>query len=674
VTPLPSINRALRIVLWCALVAGIAIMSLGVRQVDLWWQLPEGLSILRTHHLPTQPPAAFGLPAQPYADEYGLYEIGLGALYLLGGLAAIRVAFIATYFLIFLAPLVAARGMHRDIVSLALLALAAIFMFNRYEQRPEIVGVLLFSLLVHLMRRTPAFSARFLLRIAVLMVIWTNVHSSYLIGLLAIFLWLIDRVFLCEPRRRWSIGQAVLTLATAGITVLINPYGWHRIAFTFGQEHDMGSNLLSREMWPAWDEPPLLQALMVAAGVLLVAAIATRRRPPLWLVVLAVTAYFLTLFNVRQMSFLAMTLLFLYAERRPEDPSPRWQPLRTVVLIAGCTALLLFDFIAARSTIGDLATGETQRDRAFAPPLVAAAKQAGPAAVLCQDGEGSYLTYAGELFPLLDTGQGRFNDDTKRLYFFITQDPHAFDLALEKLSSVREVLVTRQSLAWTTALVDRPGWHFAGGNPNGLLFVRDSDASTPSPAPLDEQTALQLGILRDTTIQDGDPLWSFCFSLLVDEPSASLALLDRSTVEYWSEPFLRFIREWINGLPAVSLATFLRDNPDPANPLVRELVLMRTQPHAPLPPVGPSDLERVLRGTDLLQQDDIAGARAIFAKVPAPMVSPLYYALRSQLDPAAARHATPAEQWQDWNSGGAQLFDRLSPDLNQRAAAMIHAK
>ncbi len=70
--------------LWCALVAGIAVMSLGVRQVDLWWQLPEGLSIIRTHHLPTQPPAAFGLPAQPYFDEYGLYEIGLGALYLLG--------------------------------------------------------------------------------------------------------------------------------------------------------------------------------------------------------------------------------------------------------------------------------------------------------------------------------------------------------------------------------------------------------------------------------------------------------------------------------------------------------------------------------------------------------------------------------------------------------------
>jgi hypothetical protein len=674
VTSLASLNRGLRIVLWCALVAGIAIMSLGVRQVDIWWQLPEGLSIIRTHHLPAQPPAAFGLPAQPHFDEYGLYEIVLGALDRLGGLAAIRLAFIATFLLIFLVPLVAARGMRRDIISLALLALACIFMVNRYEQRPEIVGVLLFSLLVHLMRRTPAFSARFLLRAAVLLVVWTNVHSSYLIGLLATFLWLGDRVFLCEPRRRWSLGQAALTLAVAGLTVLINPYGWHRVLFTFRQEHDMGSNLLSREMWPAWDQPPLVQALMLATAVLLVAAIATRRRPPLWLVVLAITAYLLTLFNVRQMSFLAMTLLFLYAERRPEDPSPRWQPLRTFVLIGGCTALLLFDFIAARSALGDLAAGEAQRERAFAPPLVEAAKQAGPAGVLCQDSEGSYLTYAGGLFPLLDTGQGRFNDETKRFYFFVTQDPQAFDLALEKLTAVREVLVTRQSLAWTTALVNRPGWHFGGFNPNGLLFLRDTDSSPSVPAPMDERTKRQLGILRDSTLQNGDHLWSFSFSVLVDDSSASLLLLDRSTVEYWSEPFLRFIREWIKGLPAASLATFLRNDPNPANPLVREMVLMRTQPQAPLPPVGSSDLERVLRATDLAQRGDIAGARAILSKVRAPMVSPLYYALRNQLDPVAAARATPAERWQDWNSGGAGLFDRLSPDLNERASAMINVR
>jgi hypothetical protein len=666
VTSLPSINRALRIVLWCALVVGIAILSLGVRQVDLWWQLPEGLSILRTHHLPTQPPAAFGLPAQPYVDEYGLYEIGLGVLYLLGGLTAIHVAFIANYLLIFLAPLVAARGMRRDIVSLALLALAGIFIVNRYEQRPEIAGVLLFSLLVHLMRRTPAFGTRFLLRIGLVMVIWTNVHSSYLIGLLALFLWLVDRVFLCESRLRWSATHAALTLAVAGGAVLVNPYGWRRIAFTFGQEHDLGSNLLSREMWPAWDQPPLMQALMIAAAVLLVAAVVTRQRPPLWLVVLAATAYVLTLFNIRQMSFLAMTLLFLYAERRPENPSPRWQPARTLVLGAGCIALLLFDFIAARSALGNLASSAAQQQAAFAPALLDVARQQGHVAVLCHDAEGSYLTFAGGLSSLLDSGQGRFDDDTKHFYFFTVQDPQAFELALDQLQNVRDVLITRPALAWMPAMIHHAGWHFVAADPNGLLFVRDGGL----PA-IRVTTEAQLATFRDEALQERDLLWSFCFSLPIDKPSASLELLDHSTVEYWSEPFLRFVREWIGQLPLDSLNAFLRDHPNPDNLLLREMVLMRTQPNAPLPPVGPSHLERLLRALDLIQRGDRDSARAIFATLPRPIVSPLYYNLRDQLDPDAAGHATPAEHWQDWNAGGRELFDRVSPRLNEHMADLL---
>jgi hypothetical protein len=669
VTSLASLNRALRIVLWCALVAGIAIMSLGVRQVDLWWQLPEGLSIIHTHHLPTQPPAAFGLPAQPYIDEYGLYEIGLGALYLLGGLAAIHVAFIATYLLIFLAPLVSARGMRRDIISLALLALAGIFLVNRFEQRPEIAGVLLFSLLVHLMRRTPSFSLRFLLRIALLMVIWTNVHSSYLIGLLALFLWLGDRVFLCEPRLRWSLSHAGLTLAVVGGAVLINPYGWHRVAFTFEQEHDMGSNLLSREMWPAWDQPPLAQALMAAAGVLILAAVATRQRPPLWLVMLAGAAYLLALFNFRHISFLAMTLLFLYAERREENPSPRWQPARTLVLGAGCIALLLFDFIALRSAIGNLRISHLQQQSAFAPALLQAAKHDDPAAVLCHDAEGSYLTFAGGLFPLIDSGQGRFDDDTKRFYFFTVQDPHAFNLALNKLPALDEILVTPPVEGWALALMRRLDWDLVAVDPNGLLFRRNDNTVTAWQHLLPSANRTQiprLAQLRDQALREGNPVWAFCFSALIDKPVDSLNLLDRSPTTAWSEAFFSFARAWIRTVPEADVTAFLSANPKPRNLLLHELVVSRLHLPPPLPSRDSSGLERLARVLTFLDANEPNPAHAVLTFTPRPIVSPLYYALRSTLFPDGAHQESPTERWQDWNADGEELFQRVIPQLQKR--------
>jgi hypothetical protein len=661
VTSLATLNRALRIVLWCALVAGIAIMSLGVRQVDLWWQLPEGLSILHTHHLPTQPPAAFGLPAQPYIDEYGLYEVGLGALYFLGGLTAIHVAFIATYLLIFLAPLTTARGIRRDIISLALLALAGIFMVNRYEQRPEIAGVLLFSLLLVLMRRSSGFGWRFLLRLGALMTLWTNVHSSYLIGLLALFLWLSDRVFLCDPRLRWRATHAAATLAVVSACVLINPYGWHRIAFTFGQEHDLGSNLLSREMWPAWDQPPLVQALMIVTAGLLVLAILTRQRPPLWLLILAGTAYVLTLFNIRQMSFLAVTLLFLYAERREENPSPRWQPARSLVLVAGCIALLLFDSIALRSAWGQLTAGEDQVQSAFAPRV---ARQIPPGSiVLCHDAEGSFLSFSGRggVHPLIDSGQGRFDDNTKRFYFFAVQTTEGFDLALDELPAVDHVFVTPQVEGWTLALEWHPGWHLMASDAQGLLFARDKNAASPHASPLSPSEISRLADFRNQAVRQGNLPWAFCLSTLIDDPSSSLELLDRAPSSAWSEPFFVFTTNWLHSISQDQLTTFVQRHGPGQNPLLRELLHLRAPTNSQLPDIGSSSLEKLGRVLILVHDVKYDKAQTILESLPRPIVSPFYYALCDQFvdHPPAL---TPAERWQDWNDS-AEEMQHVAPTL-----------
>jgi hypothetical protein len=470
-----ALNRTLRAILWVALALGIAAMSLGVRQVDLWWQLPDGRAILATHHLPVAPTTAFGLPAVPYVDEYSLYEIGLAALYQIGGLGAIHVAFTAAFLLIFALPFASTAREPRDLVSGALVALAAIFIINRFEQRPEIIGVLLLVILIRLLLRTRQIERGFLLRLALLMAVWTGVHSSYLIGLFALALWLAQRVSCQDAVARWTLAAGALTFAMAGAAVLMNPYGVERIAFTFAEQRDLGSNLLSPEMWPVWDQTAGVQWLIVLAAAVLGLALASRQRPPLWLGVLALALFVLTLFNIRHMSFLAGALLYLAAHRRVAVSGPGWNAVLAPFLAAGCIAVLLFDFVAVRGAVSGLRAPPSDNVRRFAPAVASSVGRDEAGAILCHDTEGSYLTFARpNLHPYMDSGQGRFADATKRIYFFAVYDADAFERTLEHLPNVEDVLVTPQVEVWALAMAGRPGWHLAACDDNGLLFRRSA--------------------------------------------------------------------------------------------------------------------------------------------------------------------------------------------------------
>jgi hypothetical protein len=662
-----ALQRSLGLLLGLLLLAAVFITSLGERRVDLWWQLSQGLSIVATHHLPEQAPAAFGLPRLPFVDEYSLYEIGLAVLDKLGGLAAIHLAFIALYLAIFLVPLSAARTLRCDPVGAALLALAIVFLVNRYEQRPELAGVLLLVLLVALLRRTLAWTPGFSLGLALLFAIWTNVHSSYLIGLLALAFWLADRLGATQPAERWHWTRAAITFALAAGALLLNPYGLRRIAFTFAEETDLGSNLLSREMWAAWDQPPRIAALLAVTAVVLAWAVAGRPRSARWLLGLTGALYLLSLAHFRHISFLAVPVLFLCADRMRASPVPRWLPLRVLALGAGCIAVLLFDTLAARNARANLVAGDALADRGFAPGLFLPTSRG---AALCHDAEGSFLTFRQPaLFPLIDSGQGRFDDATKRYYFFTVQDPHAFDLALQQLSNVDDVIVTPPVEGWTLALLDRSGWFLEACDAHGLRFHR-FDRREPAPL-LGSSENIRLvreaNLDRDQALREGDLIQTFCFSVLAHPPAESLALLDQSPPETWSESFFSFTRAWIRGLSPFEVAPFLRTRPLAHNLLLRELILARSDLNQPLPAPGRSPLERLARVLTLQERGELPAARALYATLRPPKVSPLYYALRDNLDPDAARQASAAERWQDWNAGGENLFHRLGPALNARA-------
>ena len=660
-----ALDRTLRGVLWIALALGIAAMSLGVRQVDLGWQLPDGLAILSTHRLPTEPTVAFGLPAVPYIDEYGLYEVGLASLFQLGGFGAIHAAFAAAFLLIFVLPFVGAGRGPRDLTAAALVVCAALFVVNRFEQRPEIVGVLLLVLLLRLLRRTRTIDGGFLLRLALLLAVWTNVHSSYLIGLLALVLWLAHRALLAGSSPRIPGAACALAAVIACGAVLINPYGIGRVAFTFAQQFDVGSNLLSREMWPVWEQSHRVQAVMAASGIVLVVAL--RSRPPAWLAGLAGTLFILTLLNIRQMSFLAAGLLFLAADRPVVERPPSTNLARTALLTLGCIASLLFGSAALRTGWANLRAAP---GASGFPPVLKIDAPVVPCAVLCYDVEGSYLTLTcPRLHPLIDSGQGRFDDATKRVYFFMTKDAAAFDDALQYLPHVGGVLVTRQVQVWAVAMAGRPGWHLVKGGADGLFFRRNS-GPTDGPAVLDPATAQRLAACRDEALARADVVRAFCFSVQVDPPAQSLRLLDRSAPGAWSEPFYSFTRAWLARVGMDATPALVANPSWPTNPLLAELLRDRSLSVAPLPPAGPSNVAALARVTTLLDRHRMAEASALFRSLRKPTVSPWYFTLRGELNPDAGRHALVVESWQDWWESRADL-DRALARLDAQASTAV---
>ena len=224
--------------------------------MDIWWQIPEGFRILSTFHLPTHPVGAFGLPANPYFDEYAGYEVVVACVYQATGFMGIWILSVSTYLAIMFLPSLYARkdSPTFNILSCLVLLFASVLMRERLDQRPELVGTLLQVLLMVWLRscKLEDVPLQKLLLLFVIFAAWANVHSSFTIGWFTLALWAACefgvklKVFPVRLLvRNGSILGAVALLAT-----LFNPYGITRLWFPFAQVFDPGATILSPEMWP----------------------------------------------------------------------------------------------------------------------------------------------------------------------------------------------------------------------------------------------------------------------------------------------------------------------------------------------------------------------------------------------------------------------------------------
>ena len=199
---------------------------------DVWWHIKVGEGILATHHLPNSDPYSFTVAGQQWVAFEWLGDVLLATVYRAGGLRGLGALLIILGSLFALAlyyytPIRCGNPKAGFLATALLINLA-----NFCNLRPQMLGYLFLILTLIVLERFRQGKRGLVWSLPVMMLVWINVHGSWVVGLLAIGMYLASglipaRMGLLETRL-WSSADrrnlAIVFLLSA-IATLITPYG-----------------------------------------------------------------------------------------------------------------------------------------------------------------------------------------------------------------------------------------------------------------------------------------------------------------------------------------------------------------------------------------------------------------------------------------------------------------
>jgi hypothetical protein len=199
---------------------------------DFWWHLEIGKYIYNTHSIPTTNMYAWTLPSgQPFIYAAWLAELLFYLLYRMGGLALI--IFMRTILIAITICLTASeahRRTHSWRITSMVIALLCLMITNNLPVRTQMWAWIPFIVTYVLLNRYVEGKSRWywLLLCPVCMVLWVNVHGSFVLGIIIVGTYFvgesISKIIKQEKALNWNqIGWIGITGVFSTLTVLINP-------------------------------------------------------------------------------------------------------------------------------------------------------------------------------------------------------------------------------------------------------------------------------------------------------------------------------------------------------------------------------------------------------------------------------------------------------------------
>ncbi len=365
-----------------------------VSDSDLFWHVETGRRTL-AGELPRVDLFSWTAAGVPVFTDQWLGDLLLAAANALGdwrGVLALRVLAVAGLVLVIVDTAMAARP-GRPIVAIAA-ALPAIALSRfAWTDRPELLGLLCFALLVRLLRG----GDRELLLSIPLLFVWSQLHGSYALGLGLILASCAARATL-DDRDRWRFAPIA---AFAVLATLLTPSGL--AAWTSSGGHFLAPpRYVAEEGVP--DARTFPGVLFLVTLGLVIATATLGRRVSLREVALLVPVAFIALTAARHTPFLAIAAAPYFASVWP-DPLARWRDgalrIRPPQGTLGRAAVFALGALVLAITIA-LADGRV--DESGYPRAALRALPSGPG-LLNQYDWGGYLISAAPKTPVFIDGR-----------------------------------------------------------------------------------------------------------------------------------------------------------------------------------------------------------------------------------------------------------------------------
>jgi hypothetical protein len=304
---------------------------------------------------------------------------------------------------------------------------------------------------------------------SLLMLVWANLHASYIFGLALVGLFALEALLTEPDRRRVIVGWGGFGL-TALLMACITPHGPEGLLFPF-QVSQMAALPLIQE-WRPTRLPEDLKFVLVASAIL-VALLVNQRRLTVPRFLLIAGLAWLAFAHARHQALFAiaslLVLAFALPPRSPPDTAKRFDLSSLSLLAIGLTALA-----AARFAL------PVQRIDSATDPSTAISKL--PEALRHQPVFNSY-GFGG---PLIRNGIAPFVDGRADMYgdAFIIQhqkivdgDSAAFEQAQRRWGLKWTILAPQSRLV---ALLDRdPRWRRIYSDRWAVVHVLDFNQQTP---------------------------------------------------------------------------------------------------------------------------------------------------------------------------------------------------
>ncbi len=283
-----SFIRALTIERLTTVILFLLLFAMAVRvptDTDTWWHLRSGQWIVDERAVPRSDPFSHTRAGAPWIDHsWGAQVVLYGAYRLFGGMGgigdsgniglALYTAVLATAGMALVYRMCEGTAYLRAFVVVLGAAAAAVF----WSPRPQMFSFFLGALVLYLLHRFRRERTDRLWAIPLLIALWVNLHGGYAIGFIFLIGTLIGESIAAalDPGDPGTAGwKSVRRLAAVTgvslLAVLLNPYGWHMLAYPF---RTVGIGAL-QDFIQEWASPDFHQRQVWPFGMLLIAVLAS---------------------------------------------------------------------------------------------------------------------------------------------------------------------------------------------------------------------------------------------------------------------------------------------------------------------------------------------------------------------------------------------------------------